>query len=90
MHTLQVVGKSLDSSCIVPSFGRMLSVGLVILGTILVIVHFFMLLLFEVLALQTPIFYPAMCISATYDVTQILSILVSSSPVFLRWSETAC
>jgi hypothetical protein len=89
-HPLQVIGKSLDSSCIVPPFGRTLSVRLVIIGTVVVIVPFFTLLLFRALTLLTPIFNPATCISAVNDVTQISIILVSSLAVLLQWSETAC
>jgi hypothetical protein len=68
----------------------MLSVRLVVIGTIVVIVTFFMLLLFETLVLLMPIFDPVTCISATDDVAQISVIPVSSSTVFLLWSETAC
>jgi hypothetical protein len=67
MHPLQVVGKSLDSSCIAPPL-RMLSVRLVVVGIVVIIVLFFTLLLFKVLVLQTLIFSLAMCISATDDV----------------------
>jgi hypothetical protein len=56
----------------------------------IIIVPFFTLLLFEVLTLLMPVFYPTASISATDDVTQILVISVSSLAVFLRWSETAC
>jgi hypothetical protein len=63
---------------------------LVIIGTIVVIVPFFTLLLFKALALLTLVFNPSMCISAADDVMQISVILVSSSAVFLWWSETAC
>jgi hypothetical protein len=65
-------------------------VRLVIIGTIAVIVPFFMLLLFKELALLTPVFNRAACISVAYDVLQISIILVSSSAAFLQWSETAC
>jgi hypothetical protein len=41
----------------------MLSVRLVIIGTIVVIVPFFMLLLFKVLVLLMPVFNPSVCIS---------------------------
>jgi hypothetical protein len=46
-------------------------VRLVIIGTIIIIVPFFALLLFKVLALLTPVFDPTMCIFTTDDVTQI-------------------
>jgi hypothetical protein len=84
------MGNSLDSSCIAPPFGRMLSVSLVIMGTIVVIVLFFTLLLFEVPVLLTPVFNPVACNSAVDDVEQISIISVLSSVAFLRWSETAC
>jgi hypothetical protein len=57
------MGKSLDSSCIMPSFGRTLSVRLVIIGTIVVIVPFFTPLLFKALVLLMSVFDAAMCIS---------------------------
>jgi hypothetical protein len=57
----------------VPPFGRTLSVRLVVIGTIIVIVPFFMLLLSKALA----------GISAVDDIVQILVIPVSSSTVFL-------
>jgi hypothetical protein len=57
------MGKSLDSSCIMPSFGRTLLVRLVIIGTIVVIVPFFTPLLFKALVLLMPVFDAAMCIS---------------------------
>jgi hypothetical protein len=73
-----------------PSFGRTMSVRLVIIGSIVIIVPFFALLLFKMLMLMTLILDPAMCISAAEDVTQISIILVSPSATFLQWSETAC
>jgi hypothetical protein len=57
------MGKSLDSSCIMPSFRRTLLVRLVIIGTIVVIVPFFTPLLFKALVLLMPVFDVAMCIS---------------------------
>jgi hypothetical protein len=83
------MGKKFDSSYIAPSFKRMLSVRLITIGTVVVIVPFFMLLLFKVLALLAPVFYPATCISAVDDIVQILVISVLPSATFLRWSETA-
>jgi hypothetical protein len=68
----------------------MLSVRLVIIGTIVIIVHFFTLLLFETLMPLTLVFDLAACISAIDDITQISVILFLSSVAFLRWSETAC
>jgi hypothetical protein len=79
------MGKSLDSTCIAPPFGRMLSVRLIIIGTIVVIVPFFTLLLFEELTLQMPVFDLDVSISIADDITQISVILVSSSTAFLRW-----
>jgi hypothetical protein len=70
-------------------FGRTLSVRLVIIGTILVIVPFFALLLFKMLALLTPIFDPAACITFVDDVMQISVIPVSTLVALLRWSEIA-
>jgi hypothetical protein len=81
--------KRFDSSYIKPSFGRTLSVRLIIIGTIVVIVPFFMLLPFKALVLLAPVFNPTACIFATDDVTQISIIPVSSSAAFLQWSETA-
>jgi hypothetical protein len=63
------MGKGLDSSCIAPPFERTLSVRLVVIGTILVIVPFYTLLLFEALMLLTSVFDLVTCISATDDVT---------------------
>jgi hypothetical protein len=61
----------------------MLTVRLVIIGTIEVIVPFFTLLLFKALALLTLVSYPAVCIFVVDDVAQISIILVSSSATFL-------
>jgi hypothetical protein len=77
------MGKSLDSSRIVPPLKRTLSVRLVIIGTIVVIVPFFTLLLFKALAFLTPVFDPVTCITAADDVAQISVILVSSLAAFL-------
>jgi hypothetical protein len=68
---------------------NVLSVRLVVIGTIVVIVPFFTLLLFKPLVLLTSVFYPVACISATDDIAQTSVISVSSSATFLRWSETA-
>jgi hypothetical protein len=84
------MGKGFDSSWIVPPFRTTLSVRLVIIGTIVIIVHFFTLLLFEALVLLMQVFDLAACISAANDVAQISVIPVSSPVVFLQWSETAC
>jgi predicted anti-sigma-YlaC factor YlaD len=69
------MGKSLDSSYIASPIGRMLSVRLVIIGTVVVIV---------------PFFNSAVFISTADDVTQISVIPVPSSIAFLRWSEDTC
>jgi hypothetical protein len=89
MHPLQVVGKGLDSSCIVTSIGRMLSVRLVIIRTTVVIVPLFMSLLFKALTILTPVFDPVACIFVVDDITQVSVIPVSPSATFHRWSETA-
>jgi hypothetical protein len=60
--------KALSPPALRLTFGRMLSVSLVLIGTIVVIVLIFTLLLFKALTLLTPVFYPAACISATNDV----------------------
>jgi hypothetical protein len=65
-------------------------VRLVIIGTVVVIVPFFTLLLFKALTLLMPVFNPVACISVVDDVAKILTIPVSSSIAFLRWTETAC
>jgi hypothetical protein len=83
MHPLQVMGKRLGSSYIAPPFRRMLSVRLVIIGTVVVIVPFFMLLLFKALTLLTLDFNPAACISATDDIAQISVIPILPSVMFL-------
>jgi hypothetical protein len=83
MDSLQVLGERLDSSCITPSFGRMLSVRLVTIGTIVVIVPFFALLLLKTLMLLMLIFDPATCISVVDDIMQISVIPVSPSAVLL-------
>jgi hypothetical protein len=70
--------KRFDSSCIVPPFGRMLSMRLIIKGIVVVIVPFFMLLLFKALGLLTLVFNPTACISTMDDIA------------LLQWSETAC
>jgi hypothetical protein len=82
------MGKSFDSLCIVLSFGRTLSVRLGIIGTTVVIVPFFTLLLFKVLTLLMSIFNTAVGISVVDGIAQISVIPVSSLAVFLRWSET--
>jgi hypothetical protein len=65
-------------------------VRLVIIGTILVIVLIYTLLLFNALMLLMPVFDPVSCIIATDEIVKILVIPVSSSAAFLRWSETDC
>jgi hypothetical protein len=82
--------KNLDSSCIVPPFGRTLAVRLVLIGTVVVIVPFFMLLLFKALTFLAPVFNLVACISTADAIAQISVIPVSSSAMFLWWSETAC
>jgi hypothetical protein len=58
-------------------------VRLVVIGTIVVIIPFFTLLLFKVLELLTLVFNQSTCISAVDDDTQISIIPVSSSAMFL-------
>jgi hypothetical protein len=82
------MGKGLDSSCITPSFGRVLSVRLVIIGTIIVIVPLFASLLFKALTLLTPVFDPVVCIAVVDNIMEVSVIPVSPSAMFLRWSET--
>jgi hypothetical protein len=73
----------------VPSLERALSVRLVVIGTIIIIVPLFMLLLFKALTLLTPIFDPATCIFAMDNVMQVSVIPVSPSAMFLWYSETS-
>jgi hypothetical protein len=61
----------------------MLSMRLVIIGTTVIIVPLFTLLLFEALTLLTPVFNPATCISAVDDITQISVIPISFLAAFL-------
>jgi hypothetical protein len=83
------MGKSFGSSYVAPSFRGMLSVRLVIKGTIVVIVSLITPLLLDALTLQAPVVNLAMCISAVDDVAQVSVILITPSVVLLRWSETA-
>jgi hypothetical protein len=57
-----------------------MSVRLVMIGTIVIVIPFFTLLLFEALAVLFD--------STVDDVMQISIIPVPSSTVFLQWSET--
>jgi hypothetical protein len=61
----------------------MLLVGLVIIGTIVVIVPLFTSLLCKALVLLMLIFDPAACISTADDITQVSIMLVSPSAMFL-------
>jgi hypothetical protein len=65
-------------------------VRLLIIGTRVLIVPSFMLLLFKALALLALVFNLAVCISAVDGIVQISVIPVSSSAVFLQRSETSC
>jgi hypothetical protein len=67
----------------------MLSVRLVVIGTIVVIVPLFTSLLFKALTLLTLVFDQTMCILAAYDVVQVSVIPVLPSAAFLQWSEAA-
>jgi hypothetical protein len=78
------MGKCLDSSCITPSFRRMLSVRLVVIGTIVVIVPFFTLLFFKKLTLLMLVFDLEACISAVDDISQISVIQASPLAAFLQ------
>jgi hypothetical protein len=78
------MGKCLDSSCITPSFRRMLSVRLVVIGTIVVIVPFFTLLFFKKLTLLMLVFDLEACISSVDDISQISVIQASPSAAFLQ------
>jgi hypothetical protein len=78
------MGKCLDSSCITPSFRRMLSVRLVVIGTIVVIVPFFTLLFFKKLTLLMLVFDLEACISSVDDISQISVIQASPSTAFLQ------
>jgi hypothetical protein len=73
----------------VPSFRGALAVGLVIEGTIIVMVPLITLFLLNTLMLLGPVVNQVACISSTDDVAQILVILIPPSGTFLQWSETA-
>jgi hypothetical protein len=85
------MGKGLDSSCVAPppplQENTVSEVGR---NRDRSIVPFFMLLLFKALTPLTLVFNPALCISATDDVAQILVVPISSLAAFLWWSEIAC
>jgi hypothetical protein len=66
-----------------PSFRRTLSMRFFIIGSIVVIVPFFTLLLFKTLTLLMPVFDLATCISAMEDVPQISVILILPLASFL-------
>jgi hypothetical protein len=80
------MGKSFESSWVVPSIRRVL---LVIEGTIIVIVPLIMSFLLTTLTLLMPVVNLVVCISTAYDITQISVILIPPSATFLRWSDTA-
>jgi hypothetical protein len=82
------MGKSFDSSWVVPSFRGALSVRLVIEGTIIVIVPLITSFLLNMFMLLAPIVNPVVCIITMDDVTQILVIPILPSVMFLQWSET--
>jgi hypothetical protein len=83
------MGKSFDSSWVAPSFGRALSVRLVIEGTIIVTIPLITPFLLNMLMLRTSVVNLVVCIFIVDDVTQISDILISSSATLPQWSDTA-
>jgi hypothetical protein len=81
------MGKSFDSSWIMPSFRGVLSVRLVIVRTIIIIVPLVVSFLLHALLLLASIFDPAMRICAVDDVAQVAVIPITPSAVLLWWSE---
>jgi hypothetical protein len=87
-HPLQIVRKGFDSSWVVPSFRGVLSVRLVIEGTIIVIVPLITPFLLNTLTLLALVVNLITCISVADDIAQISVILIPPSAAFLQWSET--
>jgi hypothetical protein len=83
------MGKSFDSSWVVPSFKKALLVRLVVEGSIVVIVCLITSFLLNMLMLLTSAVNLIVCSSAAYDVMQILVILILPLATFLWWSDTA-
>jgi hypothetical protein len=82
------MGESFDSSWVAPSFRGVLSVRLVVEGTIIVIVPLITSFLINALTLLTAVVNPVTCISTADDVVQISVIPIPPSAMFLQWSET--
>jgi hypothetical protein len=72
------MGKGLDSSCIAPSFRGVLSVRLVVEGTIIIIVPLIVPFLLNAL-----IFDPTVCICVIDDVAQVWVIPIMPSAALL-------
>jgi hypothetical protein len=88
VHPLQIVRKGFDSSWVVPSFRGVLSVRLVIEGTIIVIVPLITPFLLNTLTLLALVVNLITCISVADDIAQISVIPIPPSAAFLQWSET--
>jgi hypothetical protein len=71
----------------VPSFWGVLSVRLVIEGTIIVIV--LVIMLFIVLPLSVPVLNLTLCMSAADDVAQVTVVSATPLAVLLWWSDVA-
>jgi hypothetical protein len=83
MHTFQVMGKWFHSFT-GPSFRGVLSLRLVIEGTIIIIVPLVTSFLFGAVSFLALIFDPARGISTADDVMQVTVIMVSPLAMFLR------
>jgi UPF0716 family protein affecting phage T7 exclusion len=70
MHPLQVVRERLEPPFIAPSSRRMLVVGLVIVGAVVVIVPLIMSFTLGMISLLAPALYLVACISIANDVVQ--------------------
>jgi hypothetical protein len=77
------MGKGLDSSCIAPSFRGVLSVRLVVEGTIIIIVPLIVPFLLNALSLLALIFDPTVCICVIDDVAQVWVIPIMPSAALL-------
>jgi hypothetical protein len=80
--------KGFDSSWVAPSFKGVLSVRLVIEGTIIVIVPLITSLLLDALMLLTPVVNLVMWISLVDDVAQVSVIPIMPLAAILQQSET--
>jgi hypothetical protein len=81
-------GKGFDSSWVAPSFKGVLSVRLVIEGTIIVIVPLITSLLLDALMLLAPVVNLVMWISLVDDVAQVSVIPIMPLAAILQRSET--